>query len=98
LYNSGPGNDEHGSLSIIPNPNNGDFTISGTLQHAVNGSEVKIEVTDLLGKTIYTDVASIKNSTINKNISLRSNIPNGVYIIRVKNDDATQVLQFTLDR
>jgi len=68
------------------------------LPFATNGKEAAIEVTDMLGKTVYKDVASFENGNINKNITLGNNIPNGVYLVRIKNGDVSRVIKFTLDR
>lgn len=86
------------NLSVIPNPNSGSFTISGTLQNVSSTSEARIEVLDMVGKTIYKDVAPVDNGSIKKDIILGSDIANGVYLIKVINESNTKVLRFTLER
>jgi len=85
-------------LSVVPNPNNGTFMIAGTVPGVESIKQVTVEVVDLLGKTIYSDVAAIANGAINKNITLGGNIPNGVYLIKLKNEKVNEVIRFTLDR
>lgn len=84
------------SVSVIPNPNKGVFTISGTL--AFNSNDVKIEVVDMVGKILYSDNAILNNGMLNKSISLSDNIANGVYFIRITNQTEFATLKFVLDR
>jgi hypothetical protein len=88
-----------GSLTCFPNPNNGSFTLKGAMPGLNTSKTASIEVVDMLGKTVYRDVADIANGgTINKNITLDNNIANGVYLIKIKNDGTSQILRFSLDR
>jgi hypothetical protein len=86
-----------GKISLIPNPNRGNFTIAGTLPGAGAYKEVAIEVVDMLGRTILSDVAPIENGAINKTLTLNNNIANGVYMVKIKTD-AIQVIEFVLSR
>lgn len=85
------------ALSIIPNPNTGTFTLTGQLPCA-DACVVKIEVTDVLGKTIYTEKTNVDNGKLNMRINLAADIANGVYLVRVKNNDISEVIRFTLTR
>ncbi|MCD6012060.1 MAG: hypothetical protein K0Q79_1922 [Flavipsychrobacter sp.] len=87
-----------GDLIIAPNPNTGSFTITGSLPSVKISKEATIEVTDLLGKTIYTDVAAIENGNINKVVNLGSDIASGIYMVRIKNPEVNEVIKFTLYR
>ncbi len=86
------------TLTVIPNPSKGTLTISGELQYGGTATSAKIEIVDMLGKTVYTDVATLQNGTIDKTITLGSAIPNGIYLVKVRNDDASEVVRFTLER
>jgi hypothetical protein len=92
------GNGDNNSLALVPNPNKGSFTISGSLNGNMTLKEVKIEVVDMLGKTIYTDAATIENGSISKEIRLGDNVANGIYLVRIKNDEVSQVIRFSLSR
>ena len=85
-------------LSVIPNPNKGSFTLSGTVANASNLKDIDFEVVDMLGQVMYKDVAKIDNGEINKNITLGDNIANGVYLIRIKGEGENRTIRFTLDR
>lgn len=86
------------NLSVMPNPNSGVFSIRGTLAGSEDNKEAVIEVIDMMGKTIYTDVAELDNGQMNKDITLSSGMANGTYLVRIKSNGASEVLRFVLDR
>jgi len=67
--------DNSGSVTVYPNPNNGEFTIEST----VVSSQWSVEVYNILGEKVYSQL-STQNSQLTINIS---NQPNGVYLYRV---------------
>jgi hypothetical protein len=85
-------------LKIVPSPNNGQFTLSGSLPDMANSKDVAVEVIDMLGKVVYSEKAAIDNGKIEKSIALGDNVANGVYLIKVKNATVSKVLRFTLER
>ncbi len=85
------------ALSVTPNPNIGSFTLSGLLSTSTS-KEAKIEVEDVLGKIVYRDVAAIENGGVNKTINLGDNIPSGVYLIKVTNDNSSKVIRVSIER
>jgi len=72
-----------GTISISPNPSNGNFTIE--LQNATGADDVVIDVVNLLGQKVYstTDYRSTGPVALKKQIHL-GDIPTGVYFIEVK--------------
>ena len=58
----------------------------------------KIEVINILGKTVYKDATPVDKGSINKNVTLDEGIANGIYLIKVINNGNSQILRFTLDR
>ena len=86
-----------GSLVCFPNPNGGSFTLRGALP-GTTSKEASIEVVDMLGKVVYRDVASIENGGINKTITLGDNIANGVYLIKVINENSSKVIRVSVQR
>lgn len=85
------------SLSLIPNPNVGSFVINGKVQNAT-ATDAQMEVTDILGKPVFTDVVKVDNGTINKSIQLGANIPSGDYLLKIINKDGSQVIKFTISK
>lgn len=63
------------NISIYPNPNNGSFTLSNLNTR----EEYNLEVKDVLGRTVYTDV--IKSNSSKANIKL--NQAAGVYWLQI---------------
>ncbi len=84
-------------IILLPNPNKGQFTISGSIS-APEGKKIQVEVINMLGQIIYKDAILIEDNNINKQVQLSNNVPNGVYIVRIKNDEATKTVRFTLNR
>jgi len=87
-----------GSFFLFPNPNDGVFTLQGTLSSRSVLTQVPFDVVDLLGQVIYTGSAPVANGSVRVNITMAGNIANGVYMVRVRADDASQVIRFTLNR
>jgi hypothetical protein len=68
------------NIVIYPNPNKGAFTLSFTAQQ---GGEAKINVLNILGKTVYTEKCFIAQDNYAKKINL-GKITSGIYILQVK--------------
>ncbi|MES2704774.1 MAG: Ig-like domain-containing protein [Bacteroidota bacterium] len=85
-------------LTIVPNPNNGVFSLQGYIPGLAENTNVDIELVDMLGKTIYTGTTPVANGALNKTIILGDNIANGVYIVRVKATGVSEVVRFSLNR
>lgn len=83
---------------ITPNPSRGTFTVRGTLPGVATEQSVSIELVDMPGKVLISDIAIATNGTVNKTITADSNLPNGLYLIRIKNDYINQVIRFALSR
>ena len=86
------------SLMVVPNPNDGTFVLTGTMDNSSGSNYASLEIVDILGKVVYKDVAVITNGNINQSITLSKQLPNGLYFIKVKNDDDNKVIRFVLTR
>lgn len=70
-------------VSIYPNPNKGEFTIS------MNGvASAQIEITTIQGQVVYTEKV-IANGSINKNIHL--NNATGMYFVKIIANEQTMI-------
>ncbi len=83
-------------LAIMPNPNNGSFTLTGSLPAPMGTATV--EVVDVLGKKVLTDQLIATNGKFNKQLLLGSHLPNGIYLVRVNADGVVKQVRFTLSR
>ncbi len=70
-------------LNVYPNPSNGEFTVELN-----NGLNKSVQVIDVTGRTVLS--TSSDNNQVKVNIS---NLANGVYYVKVKSDNATEVLK-----
>ena len=79
-------------INIYPNPSNGMFNIAGEFN---TNSDVTITVSDITGKTILT--RKLDNiSILNQEIDLRNN-NNGIYFIKISNNDKTATYKVTVE-
>jgi type IX secretion system substrate protein len=72
---------ERVEFKIYPNPNNGQFTIE-----LPSSGNQQIEVTDLLGKQVYSQTATQSTAQINL-----QGYPKGIYIVKVNSGEKTFV-------
>ena len=66
-------------ISIYPNPSAGNFNLNIS---NVNTASVDVEITDVSGKVILSNVYNTNNGSVNESINI-SNVDDGVYIVRV---------------
>ncbi len=86
-----------GSFLLVPNPNNGTFTISGTIDAIADG-KVTIKVADMLGQIIYINDAQITNGTLNEHITLDRTLANGIYVINIISAEGSYVMHMVLNK
>ena len=84
------------SLTLVPNPNNGQFTITGNMN--TYDATAAIQVTNLLGSVVYTASVPVVNGKIKKEITLDAALSNGIYILHIMANGENQVARFTVGR
>jgi hypothetical protein len=86
-----------GNIVLVPNPNNGSFVIKGAV--SINGNEtVTLEVTNMLGQTVYNGNATITNGNINERIDLNNTLANGMYILNITAGSDRKSMQFVVNK
>ena len=81
-------------ISLFPNPNDGNFTISGDLQGL--GSEVlSVAVINPLGQVVYSKDAMLIAGTLNEKINT-GNLPSGIYMLQVSAEGRSKTLRFSV--
>ncbi len=90
-------NPHTGSISILPNPNNGTFTIKGKLANSQE-EEVSLKITDMLGQVIYNTAVRIQEGLIREQVKLNSNLANGMYILNVKSGNENMIFHFVVEK
>lgn len=82
------------NISIYPNPNNGSFTLVGT----INGNNAVIEVVSMVGQAVYREVIPIGSGNIKQQVNLPASIANGTYLLRLNTNSGTDILRFNIAR
>jgi hypothetical protein len=83
------------NIMLVPNPNNGTFTILGTLQQGADES-ITMEITDMLGRAVYEKMIAAQNGTINEQVQLGNTVPPGMYIMNLRSGDVNKVIHFVV--
>ena len=81
-------------IRILPNPNNGTFTVKGKL--AAGNGEASLKITDMLGQTVYQGVIKTQDGTFSELIKLGNDLANGIYILNVNTGSEHSVFHFVI--
>jgi len=85
-----------GNFTLVPNPNNGQFTVKGNVADAA--SKVIIQVTNVLGQSVYKKTAQVDNGSLNELITLDKSIAAGTYQVGVTSGDDHVVFHIVVER
>ena len=80
-------------INVYPNPNNGNFTLRGTVNY--NGI-AQIEIINILGQIVYKKNTNINNSILNQEIQL-NDVVNGVYLLKLSGNGYNEHIKFKID-
>ena len=81
-------------IRLVPNPNNGLFSIVGTLPN--NNESITIQITDMLGRVVYETELPAGSVKINKQIDMGGNIANGMYVVSLRCGEVNKVIHFVV--
>ena len=73
----------------MPNPNKGNFTIQ--LQLPAKAAITTLALYNNMGQKIWQQDAGNISGAVNKNISLQNQLPAGIYMIIIRQNDARLV-------
>jgi uncharacterized protein YjdB len=76
-----PGTTAENALTIMPNPNNGRFSVAGSV---AGDGEVQFAVTNLLGQCVYTQNAQSKSGRVDAQVQLPQSLSDGTYLVTVR--------------
>jgi len=85
------------NITLYPNPNNGQFMITGTLA-TITDEDVDMEVINMLGQIIFKSTARAQNGNVEKSIELQGNLANGMYLLNIRAGSSTRILRFVVER
>ncbi len=87
----------NGNILLVPNPNEGEFTIKGNLN--LSGSiDAELEVIDMLGQVVYKVSTGIISGRLNEHIKLSNSLANGMYLFTLHTTDGNWTLHFVVER
>jgi uncharacterized protein YjdB len=83
-------------VQLFPNPNKGTFTLTGSIG---KGSEdAVVDVVNMLGQVIYEGKIKLENGSLNYNMELSNNIAAGSYLLRLRTEESSAVMRFTVEK
>lgn len=83
--------DGNTNIAIIPNPNNGVFSLLA----AVSDNTASVRVTNIVGQTVYSKQITTNGQMLEETMDL-SNMPAGIYILNVNTASGTRSMHFTI--
>jgi len=86
-----------GNISVVPNPNKGEFMIKGNLG-SVNDEAVTIEITDMIGQAVYNNKVTARGGTLNEHIVLSRKLANGMYMLTVRSESESKVFHIVVEQ
>jgi len=69
-------------LNLYPNPNGGQFAVELHVADNIS-SEADVQITNMLGQSIYLDRTAIVNGELFDEVKLDASVPGGSYLVRV---------------
>ncbi len=96
FYSTTVGLDDLGifnSLSVFPNPNNGEFAINFDLEEA---AEVSFALTNMQGQTVWTSTLGVVNGAHSENVDV-TNQASGIYFLNVTVGEHTTVRKLVVE-
>lgn len=88
---------EGSRISVLPNPNNGAFTIKGSLSATTDGT-ASVVVHTMSGQTIYQTNTFAQKGIISADVTLQNDLPNGIYMVEIKTTNERSVTFLTIQR
>ena len=85
------------NLRLVPNPNNGTFTVKGTLG-STQDEEVSLEITDVLGQIVYKNKIIAPEGKINETILLTNSLANGTYTLNIQSGTEKMAFHFVMEK
>jgi hypothetical protein len=87
-----------GGIRIFPNPNNGGFTVKGSIG-TISGTETTITIANMLGQTIYTAKTTTGDEgAVNTAVQLPGALANGVYMLSLHAGNENRIFRFVVDK
>jgi hypothetical protein len=82
-------------VTIFPNPNNGTFTVKGSLPNMENKT-VSFEINNMLGQVMYRSQTTVQNNELNHQVEFEHAPPPGIYFLHVEQNGASKIFRFSI--
>lgn len=82
---------------IIPNPNSGSFTITGTL-NANKDAGATITISNLLGQVVYSNRIITPDGVLKEHIALGGTIANGQYLLNIGSPTTSKIFHIVIEQ
>lgn len=86
------------NIEITPNPSNGIISVKGISNGVIVENSAKIEILNMLGQIVQTDIATISQGALNKDIRLNNELPNGIYLLKTYIGGKSEIKRFELNK
>ena len=83
-------------LVVYPNPNKGEFTITGSL-NPTSDNKVTMEITDMMGQVLINKQISCDNGKINEKLRISRLVPAGMYMLTLRSASESSVYHFVIE-
>ncbi len=84
-------------IRLLPNPNNGTFTVRGTLA-TTEDQEVTLQITDMLGQLVYNNKVMTTQGKMNEQIVLKNTLANGTYLLTLGSGGQSVIFHFVIEQ
>jgi hypothetical protein len=83
-------------IRLVPNPNNGTFTIKGTW--GTTDEQVSVEVTNMIGQVVFSGKVDVRNGKVNEQVQLNNTLANGMYMFNMRTATESKVFHFVMEQ
>ncbi len=87
----------NGDVRVIPNPNKGAFDIKGSLGVQTD-EEVSLEITNMLGQTVYRNTVTARDGNISEHVKLDNNIASGMYLLNLRSGATQNIYHIVIEQ
>ncbi len=84
-------------FTVVPNPNNGEFVLKGNVG-VDKDMEVVIDITNMLGRIVYTHKMNAQGGLVNDHIVLDEGMAKGMYLITVRYEGGSKVMYLLINK
>lgn len=83
------------ALHLYPNPNSGNFKLQGDIGADI---DLNLEIINSVGQRVFYKEAHTNKGQINEEVSLDAQLPSGIYILKLSNEDNNKAIRFTITK